>query len=62
MNPCLIVIDYQQDFVAGPQGFPAAKMLEPILVDKIRRYRAVGGTVLFTLTPEAVPGRFLPKP
>lgn len=49
MNPCLIVIDYQQDFVAGPQGFPAAKMLEPILVDKIRRYRAVRGAVLFTL-------------
>ena len=49
MQPCLIVIDYQQDFVAGPQGFPAAKALEPVLVERIRRYRAAGGAVLFTL-------------
>lgn len=49
MHPCLIVIDYQQDFVAGPQGFEQAKRLEPKLVEKIRRYRAAGGTVLFTL-------------
>ena len=31
MHPCLIVIDYQQDFVAGPQGFEEAKALEPVL-------------------------------
>lgn len=49
MQPCLIVIDYQQDFVAGPQGFPAAKALEPVLAERIRRYRAAGGAVLFTL-------------
>ncbi len=49
MHPCLIVIDYQQDFVAGPQGFEEAKALEPVLIEKIRAYRAAGGTVLFTL-------------
>ena len=49
MHPCLIVIDYQQDFVAGPQGFEEAKALEPVLIGKIRAYRAAGGTVLFTL-------------
>lgn len=49
MQPCFVVIDYQQDFVAGPQGFPAAKALEPVLVERIRRYRAAGGAVLFTL-------------
>ena len=49
MQPCLIVIDYQQDFVAGPQGFAAARALEPVLVEKIRAYRAAGGRVIFTL-------------
>lgn len=49
MDPCLIVIDYQQDFVAGPQGFEEAKALEPVLIARIRAYRAAGGTVLFTL-------------
>lgn len=49
MQPCFVVIDYQQDFVAGPQGFPAARALEPVLVERIRRYRAAGGAVLFTL-------------
>lgn len=49
MQPCFVVIDYQQDFVAGPQGFPAARALEPILAERIRRYRAAGGAVLFTL-------------
>lgn len=33
----------------GPQGFPAAKALEPVLVERIGRYRAAGGAVLFTL-------------
>lgn len=49
MQPCLIVIDYQQDFVAGPQGFAQARGLEPLLIAKIRTYRAAGGAVLFTL-------------
>lgn len=68
MKKCLIVVDYQNDFVSGSLGFPAAAALEQRIVDKIREYRDRGDEVMFTfdthtkeylLTRE---GRNLPVP
>lgn len=48
MKKCLIVVDYQNDFVSGSLGFPEAVALEGAIAEKIRRYRGEGGEVLFT--------------
>ncbi|MDR1605403.1 MAG: cysteine hydrolase [Gracilibacteraceae bacterium] len=49
MPECLIVVDYQNDFVSGALGFAGAETLDGPIAAKIRRYRARGGTILFTL-------------
>ncbi len=49
MKKCLIVVDYQVDFVTGSLGFENAKDIEPIIADKIEEYRAEGADVIFTL-------------
>ena len=68
MKKCLIVVDYQNDFVTGSLGFPQALALEDAIADKIAQYRQAGDEVLFTfdthtgeylLTRE---GRYLPVP
>jgi len=41
-------VDYQNDFVSGPLGFPKAAELEPRIVQKIEQYRAGGDEVVFT--------------
>lgn len=46
---CLIVVDYQVDFVTGSLGFPAALRLEHPIAAKIARYHANGDQVVFTL-------------
>jgi Amidases related to nicotinamidase len=66
MQKCLIVVDFQNDFVNGSLGFPGAELLEPRIADKIRQYRAEGGCVIFTLDthgedyPETQEGKNLP--
>lgn len=68
MKKCLIVVDYQNDFVTGALGFSGAVALEDRIVEKIQSYRAAGDDVMFTfdthtsqylLTQE---GRKLPVP
>jgi nicotinamidase-related amidase len=49
MSECLIVVDYQNDFVNGALGFAGAESLDGAIAAKIRQYRARGGTVVFTL-------------
>ena len=46
----LIVVDYQNDFVDGALGNPAAAAIEENIVKKIEEYRALGegGQVIFT--------------
>ena len=39
MKRCLIVVDYQNDFVSGALGFPGAVALEQAIAEKIRQYR-----------------------
>ena len=68
MKQCLIVVDYQNDFVTGPLGFPEAAELEDRIVQKIREYRDRGDEVMFTFDTHnstyllSREGRFLPVP
>ena len=48
MKKCLIVVDYQNDFVSGTLGNPKAADLEDGIAQKIKQYRENGGEVMFT--------------
>ena len=48
MKKCLIVVDYQNDFVNGSLGFPKAAELEQNIAEKIKKYRNNGDEVMFT--------------
>ena len=49
LKKCLIVVDYQNDFVSGSLGFPEAAALESGIAEKIKLYRDSGDEVIFTL-------------
>ena len=49
MKKCLIVVDFQNDFVIGALGFPKAIDLERHIVQKIKEYREKGNEIVFTL-------------
>ena len=49
MRKCLIIVDYQNDFVTGALGFNGAKDLEPIIVKKIEEIILSGGEIYFTM-------------
>ena len=46
MKKCLIVVDYQVDFVTGSLGFAKAKELDEKIADKIREYRKSGDEIV----------------
>jgi len=48
MSKCLIVVDYQNDFVDGTLGFPGAELLEDGIVIKINEYRSRSDTIIYT--------------
>jgi nicotinamidase-related amidase len=48
MKKCLIVVDYQNDFVNGSLGFPEAVETERYIAEKIKQYRENGGEIIFT--------------
>ena len=50
---CLIVVDYQNDFVSGSLGFAGAETLEQGILREIEKTRSDGGDVLFTLDTHA---------
>ena len=68
MKKCLIVVDYQNDFVDGSLGFPGAVELELNIVSKIKQYRQSGDEVIFTFDTHDEDylnkreGRYLPVP
>lgn len=68
MSKLLIVVDYQNDFVAGALGFEAARALEDPIADMVKQVLAEGGRVLFTRDthqPDYLntrEGKFLPVP
>ncbi|MDY0277695.1 MAG: cysteine hydrolase family protein [Acholeplasma sp.] len=49
MKKCLIIVDYQNDFVDGALGFKGAEDLEPIIISKINEALANKNDILFTL-------------
>lgn len=63
---CLIVVDYQVDFVTGSLGFPAAEQLEKKIAEKMEQYHQCGDQVVFTLDSHGEQyrytreGRYLP--
>ena len=68
MKELLVVIDYQNDFVTGALGNPAAAALEDGIAARVEETLARGGRVLFTRDThgedylESREGRFLPVP
>lgn len=48
MKRCLIVVDYQNDFVSGSLGFARAAELDAGISEKIKIYRANGDDIIFT--------------
>ncbi|MGN0501652.1 MAG: cysteine hydrolase family protein [Ruminococcus sp.] len=48
MKKCLIVVDYQNDFVTGSLGFEKAEQLDGRIADKIEDYRTNGWKIVFT--------------
>lgn len=48
MKKCLIVVDYQNDFVSGSLGFSGAEELESRIIRKIKQYRENGDEIMFT--------------
>lgn len=49
MKAALIVIDMQNDFIAGELGSPEARAIVPGVVQKIEMYERHGGDILLTL-------------
>lgn len=68
MQKVLVVVDYQNDFVDGALGFPAAAGLEQGVAALVRRYLEMGDRVIFTLDTHdgdylyTREGRALPSP
>lgn len=48
MRKCLIVVDYQNDFVTGSLGFAKAEQLDDRIANKIVKYRNKGWEIVFT--------------
>ena len=48
MKKCLIVVDYQNDFVTGSLGFARAEQLDGRIADKIEDYRNDSWEIVFT--------------
>lgn len=48
MRKCLIVVDYQNDFVTGSLGFEKAEQLDGRIADKIENYRNDSWEIVFT--------------
>ena len=48
LKKCLIVVDYQNDFVSGALGFPEAAALEQRIAQKIKQYRDSDDEIVFT--------------
>ena len=48
MKRLLIVVDYQNDYVIGPLGFPEATLLEDVIYKLVRSAESSGDDIVFT--------------
>ena len=49
MKKCLIVVDFQNDFINGALGFEEAINIKDKIIEKIISYRTSGDEIIFTL-------------
>lgn len=49
MRKCLIVVDFQNDFIDGTLGFEGANDITKIIVEKIKAYQDENQDVIYTL-------------
>lgn len=49
MKKCLIVVDFQNDFIDGTLGFDGADTITNSIVDKVKQYNAENQDVIYTL-------------
>ncbi len=49
MSKCLIVVDFQNDFIDGTLGFEGASDITPIIIEKIKQYQKENQDVIYTL-------------
>lgn len=68
MKKCLVVVDYQNDFVSGSLGFEKAKGLDSEIANLIEKYHNNSDDVVFTLDTHyedymnTIEGKSLPVP
>lgn len=68
MKKCLVVVDYQNDFVSGSLGFEKAKELDSEIANLIEKYHNNSDDVVFTLDThyedymDTNEGKYLPVP
>lgn len=68
MKKCLVVVDYQNDFVSGSLGFEKAKELDSEIAKLIKKYHNNSDDVVFTLDTHyddymnTIEGKSLPVP
>lgn len=48
MNKCLIIVDYQNDFIDGSLGFPGGESIKDNIQEKIKTYAEKGYDLIFT--------------
>lgn len=49
MKKCLIVVDFQNDFIDGALGFEGADSIKELIIEKIRQYKNEKMDVIYTL-------------
>jgi nicotinamidase/pyrazinamidase len=49
MKKCLIVVDFQNDFIDGALGFDSAINIKEIIIKKINEYRDSNDDIIFTM-------------
>ena len=49
MTRCLIVVDYQNEYVTGAHGFDEAKKLECLILAKVKAYEATNDHIIYLL-------------
>src|SRR6056297_988408 len=49
MKKCLIVVDYQNDFIDGALGFEGGRSIKDNIIKKIQEFRQSQSDIIFTM-------------